>query len=136
MIPNSVHQLLSFVQQQFKSRYLCGPIFARLNSNPAFTLDRFYNFHRMLRGRVNTYVNEDAMGDITQVGVLDYQEYGFEEQAFYCRVSRVMVRRFLRTEAVMLTLRSSKIKRENIPKHLAVQRFLYENMVSINGRFA
>jgi hypothetical protein len=83
----------------------------------------------MLRGGVNSYVNEAAMRNITQEGALDYGEYGREEQRFYCLVSRVMVRHFLRTESVLLILRSRKVRRENILQHLSVQRFLYENMI-------
>ena len=44
-------------------------------------------------------------------------------------LSRVMVRHFLRREAVMLILRSKKVKKENIPQHLSVLRYLYENMI-------
>jgi hypothetical protein len=50
--------LLSFVQQQYKSRYLAERLLRKINPRPEeYSLARFYNFHRMLRGRVNSYVN-------------------------------------------------------------------------------
>lgn len=83
----------------------------------------------MLRGRVNNYVNETAMQDLLHEGVLAFEEYDCQEQRFYCKVSRVMTRHYLRTEAMLLTLTSKKVRKENRLDHLTVQRFLYENMI-------
>jgi hypothetical protein len=67
LIPNAVHQLINFIQQHYKSNYLAAQIITRINPKPAtYTLSRFYNFHRMLKGRVNSYVNEAALEGITR----------------------------------------------------------------------
>lgn len=53
--------MLAFVQKQFKSKYLTEHIFAKRNANPNYSLARFYNFHKMLRVKINNYVNEDSI---------------------------------------------------------------------------
>ncbi len=57
LIPNTVHHLLAFVQKHFKSGYYTERIFAKLCPSPDYTVTRYYNFHRLLRGEVNHYVN-------------------------------------------------------------------------------
>lgn len=46
-------------------------------------------------------------------------------------MSRIVARKFLKVEAVLMILRSKKVRRENILEHLSVQRYLYENMTVI-----
>ncbi len=60
------------------------------------------------------------------------EEYSREEQEFYCRLSRIVAKRFLKVDAVIMILRSKKVRRENIMEHLSVQRFLYENMTAVS----
>lgn len=83
----------------------------------------------MLRGRVNSYVNEEALQSFNADCILDEAVYSREEQGFYCLVSRVMMRHFLRSEALLLILTSKKVRRENRLQHLCVQRYLYETMI-------
>jgi hypothetical protein len=130
LIPNTVNHLLAFVQKKFKSKYLTERIFNGANRNGNFTLARFYNFHKMLRVKINNYVNEEALRIVTEEGVLDYGEYGREEQRFYCYVSRVLIRHFLKREAVLMILLSQRVKKENLLELLSVQRYLYENMLA------
>jgi hypothetical protein len=131
LIPNTMHHLLAFVQKQFKSSYLVEKLLPAASPNADYSLPRFYNFHRMLRTQVNNYVNEEAMRTITEPGLLPAHEYGEQEQAFYCYLSRLVIRKFLKEEAVLMILLSRKVRRENIRDHLSVQRFLYENMRAI-----
>ena len=127
-----MHHLLAFVQKQFKSSFLTEHIFARLPHNPQFTLSRYYNFHRMLRAEINHYVNEEAISIVTEPSILSTHEYSQEEQEFYCLVSRVVARKFLKVEAVLMILRSKKVRKENILEHLSVQRYIYEHMTAPN----
>jgi hypothetical protein len=118
------------VQQQYKSRHLADRIIRKLSPRPEeYSLGRFYNFHRMLRGRVNSYVNEGALLSFNGEAVLDEGVYPREEQGFYCLVSRVMMRHFLRSEALLLILTSRKVRRENRLQHLSVQRYLHDTMI-------
>lgn len=64
---------------------------------------------------------------------MDFSEYGKEEQSFYCYVSRVLIRKFLKNEAVMMILLSQKVKKENILDHLSMQRYLYEDLLTFDG---
>jgi hypothetical protein len=84
----------------------------------------------MLRVRINHYVNEDALMLVCEPGKLDCDEFDMAEQSFYCFVSRVMIRHFLKREAILLILLSKKVKKDNILEHLRVQRFLYENLTA------
>jgi hypothetical protein len=133
LIPNTVHHLLAFVQKQFKSAYLVEQIFRGANSNRSYTVGRYYNYHKMLRVKINNYVNEEAMKIITEIGWLDYSEYDEKEQAFYCYVSRVLIKKFLKVEAVLMILLSRKVRKENILDHLTVQRYLYDNMRTLHS---
>ena len=45
-------------------------------------------------------------------------------------VSRILIKKFLKVEAMLMILLSKKVKKENILDHLNVQRYLYENMRS------
>jgi hypothetical protein len=82
----------------------------------------------MLRIKINNYVNEEAMKIITELGSLDFHEYDENEQRFYCLVSRILIKKFLKMEAVLMILLSKKVRKENILDHLSVQRYLFENM--------
>lgn len=106
-----MHHLLAFVQKQFKSCYLVEQIFKGIAHNPNYTVARFYTYHKMLRTKINNYVNEDAMRIITESGSLDYSEYDEDEQKFYTIVCRILIKRFFKVEAVLMILLSKKVRK-------------------------
>lgn len=57
MIPNSVQHVLAFVQKRYKSEAQTEQIFRIYPPPPVCTLARFYVYHRLLRVKVNCYVN-------------------------------------------------------------------------------
>lgn len=65
---------------------------------------------------------------MTEPGELDYDDFGREEQSYYCMVSRMLIRYYLKNEAVLYILGSRKVKRENVIEHLRIQRYLFENL--------
>lgn len=51
-----------------------------------------------------------------------------DEQLFYCKVSRILIRNFLKQEALFDILLSKKMKKGNVYEMLKTQRLLYETM--------
>lgn len=75
MIPNTVHHLLVFIQKKIKSGYLAERLMRETNKNTNYSLTRFYNFHKMLRTKINNYVNEDSIKLVTEVGILPFDVF-------------------------------------------------------------
>jgi hypothetical protein len=71
LIPNTVHHIIAFVQKKFKSERLAKKIFSTKNPPAEASVCRFYVFHKFLRVKINTYVNETALKLITEVGHLE-----------------------------------------------------------------
>ena len=82
--------------------------------------------------KINTYVNESALTMITEPGELGYEEFGAEEQKFYCLISKILIKNFLKGEAVLNILLSKKVKKENVMDHLRVQRYILHDMHASN----
>ena len=60
-IPNSVHHLLVYIQREFKSGRVVQRIFDHSCPDPEFTPARFYLFQKLLKSRINNYVNEGTL---------------------------------------------------------------------------
>jgi hypothetical protein len=71
LIPNTVHHIIAFVQKKFKSGKLTEKIFSTRSPPVDSSVARFYIFHKILRVKINTYVNESALRIITEIGHLD-----------------------------------------------------------------
>jgi len=114
IIPNSVQNILVFAQKRFKSGLLVEKIFAKYNKFEAFTVERYYVYHKLLRTKINSYVNEHALQLITEPGEIEFSQFGRQEQLFYCSISRTLIRYYLKEEARLHILTSRKVKRENV----------------------
>ena len=129
-IPNSVHHLLVYIQREFKSGRIVRRIFAHSCPDTTYTPSRFYLFQKILKTRINNYVNEETLKRVLEPGHILSGEFPFLEQFYYCRVARALIRYFLKTESVPMVLRSKKVRPDNRGEHLNVQRYLYEDLIA------
>lgn len=82
----------------------------------------------MLKNKISHYVNEDTMKIYMKTGHVDKSVYSESEQAFYNKVSRILIFHFLKTEAQTSTLTSKRMDRTKKATHIEVQSQLVEKL--------
>jgi len=82
----------------------------------------------MLKNKISHYVNEDTMKIYMKTGHVDKSVYSESEQAFYNKVSRILIFHFLKTEAQTSTLTSKRMDRTKKATHIEIQSQLAEKL--------
>lgn len=82
----------------------------------------------MLKNKISHYVNEDTMKIYMKTGNVDGSVYSISEQAFYNKVSRILIFHFLKTEAQTSTLTSKRMDKTKKATHIEVQSQLAEKL--------
>lgn len=82
----------------------------------------------MLKNKISHYVNEDTMKIYMKTDNVDNSVYSESEQAFYNKVSRILIFYFLKTEAQTSTLTSKRMDKTKKATHIEVQSQLAEKL--------
>jgi hypothetical protein len=66
VVPNIIRLILSHIQKKEKSFGLVQTLLKRYNPSPASSVspNRYYLFQKLVRGKMNNYVNEDTLKEL------------------------------------------------------------------------
>ena len=134
MIPNTIHQVLSFLQKKTKSMPYVQKIFAKYEHCETCTIGRFYLYQLKFREKINHYVNEDTLNILNVLHEAECEVYSEEEQRFYLKVCRVIVHHFLNNESAILTLTSKRMNTNKKQDHLKAKRHIQANLERLYGK--
>ena len=121
VVPNIIRLVLSFVQKRGKSLKLVEDLISRSGCQPA-SAKRFFLLHKLVKGKMNNYVNEDTLKQLLDVRCDNFEIYGQEEQECYQRISRKLVLYFLTHEAVSCVLTSKRMEESKKQQHVSAIR--------------
>ncbi len=98
VVPNIVRLILSYIQKKEKSQRVVEALLKRYNAggSSSIGLKRYYLFQKLVRSKMNNYVNEDTLRELYRMRPEDYEVYPEEEQRAYNRITRTLIAQFLR----------------------------------------
>lgn len=95
VLPNVMHQVISFIQKRSKSGKLVERAFARFPSHPSYSIKRFYLYQLLIKDKLNHYVSKDSLMILKQIQEPNCEVYARSEQEYYNKISRILVFCFL-----------------------------------------
>ena len=121
VVPNIIRLVLSFVQKPGKSSKLVESLLRKDVCTTA-SVKRFFLYHKLVKGKMNNYVNGETLGELTKVRVDSLEVYPLEEQICYRKVTRKLVLYFLRHEAINCVLTSKRMDETKKREHVMAVR--------------
>ena len=86
-------------------------------------MNRFYSYQRLVREKVNCYINEESLSLLGSFHDPTCQEYSLQEQSIFLKMSQMLAQHFLALEFDLGTLTSVRIKKEGSKlNHLRMRR--------------
>jgi hypothetical protein len=120
VVPNIVRLILSYIQKKEKSQRVVELLLKRYNAAGPSSIGpkRYYLFQKLVRSKMNNYVNEDTLRELYRMRPEDYEVYPEHEQRVYNRITRTVVAEFLREEALNCILTSKRMESAKKRNHL------------------
>ena len=110
VMPNLIHQILNFLNTESKSGVLVRKLLKTLGK-PKFTYKKFYSFQKIIRRQISRYINlKTFLQTLNPAKFISEQIASKQEHLFYFSIMRRLILYFLESEAVCVTVFSSKIK--------------------------
>jgi hypothetical protein len=131
IIPNEINQIFSFIQKCNKSGYLLDRLLLRLPHAPQFSAKRYYLYQRLLRNKLSHYTNENSLRIVNELYEPKCESWPEQEQRFYNKLSRILIRHFLYEDSIFIILTSKRMKREKKGEHLRVRRTIAQSVLRI-----
>lgn len=85
---------------------------------------RYYLFQKLVRGKINNYVNEDTLKELYKMRPEEFEVYPEEEQLVYNRITRILISEFMREDIVTCILTSKRMEATKKRNHLEAVRVL------------
>lgn len=123
-MPNLLNQILSFLYKKIKSEKTLTKIFEVLPHDPDWTTQKFYLYMKRIKDSVATYVNEKVIIKFLEIQEAKCELYSYEEQLFYLKVCRMAIMKFLKDDAVLLCMTSSRMSEAKRKAHLMARQAL------------
>jgi hypothetical protein len=89
---------------------------------------RYYLFQKLVRGKINNYVNEETLKELYKVRAEDFEVYPQHEQLVYNRITRTLISEFMREEILTCILTSKRMESAKKRNHLEAIRTLKQKI--------
>lgn len=92
MVPNIIRLILSYIQKKEKSQKLVELLMAKMKQDVgSIGSKRYYLFQKLVRGKINNYVNEDTLKELYKMRPEEFEVYPRSEQLIYNRITRILI---------------------------------------------
>lgn len=110
VVPNIIRLILSYIQKKEKSLRVVEKLLANLSASaPGATSQRYYLFQKLIRSKMNNYVNEDTLSELCKLRPDNFAIYSLPEQRLYSKITRILITEFLREDIVNCILTSKRM---------------------------
>lgn len=75
VVPNIIHHVISFIQNRNKSELLVGQLIERLGLDLLCSVQRFYLYQKLVKGKLNSYLNMDSLKVFNDIQELSCSVY-------------------------------------------------------------
>lgn len=135
ILPNSINQTLSFLRNPGKSGALVQRMFLKYPPHsPDYSATRYYQYQDLIRNKLGHYTNERSLRLIDQLYDPKCENWTEEEQCYYNKISRVLIRHFLYEEMIFLVLTSKRMRKDKKRDHLRARRQISADVFSVLKR--
>ena len=125
MVPNIIRLILSYIQKKEKSQKLVELLMGKLRQDAGnICSKRYYLFQKLVRGKINNYVNEDTLKELYKLRPEEFEVYPQAEQMAYNRITRILISEFMREDIVTCILTSKRMEASKKRNHLEAARVL------------
>lgn len=111
ILPNNVNLLLSYIRRVNKSGKTVAKIISHLTEDPSFSAKKFYSYQKYVKENTPFHKTKNSIQEVTEFTDSKGGIFSHEEQLFYNKVCRILMKLFLRGEYLGTLLTSSKIVR-------------------------
>lgn len=133
MVPNIIRLILSYIQKKEKSQKLVELLLKKYNTGleSSIGLKRYYLFQKLVRSKMNNYVNEDTLKELYRMRPEDYDVYPDAEQRVYNRITRIVISEFLREDIINCILTSKRMESAKKRNHLEALRTIKNKLQNL-----
>ena len=132
VVPNIVRLILSFVQKPGKSSKLVDRLLKHEHCSTS-TPKRYFLFQKLVKGKMDNYVNEETLGEIVRIRPEEFDIYSLEEQRSYSSVTRKLILYFLQREALNCIVTSKRMEQSKKRDHVgAIRSIITKLKVTLN----
>jgi hypothetical protein len=133
VVPNIVRLILSYIQKKEKSQRVVEALLKRYNAGPqsSINIKRYYLFQKLVRSKMNNYVNEDTLRELYRMRPEHYEVYPEQEQRTYNRITRTLIAQFLREDVLACILTSKRMQSDKKRNHLEALRTIKAKMPAL-----
>lgn len=122
ILPNEINQIFSFIQKPAKSGALLNRLLQKYPHPEHYSPKRYYQYQMLLKNRLGHYANEKSLKLVTELYEPKCESWPEEEQRYYNKISRVLIRHFLHEDCIFIILTSKRMKREKKSDHMRARR--------------
>lgn len=122
VVPNIMHQVISFLQKKSKSERLVEKYIKQTGIADICSVKRFYYYQLLIKEKLNHYVNADSLAVLRDLQEPLCEVYSECEQRHYNTISRLLIQYFLTREFDAIILTSKRVNSEKRLDHLMMKR--------------
>lgn len=123
--------MMSFLLKKNKSLKLIAKLFDRYSHDPSWTANKFYLYMKKIKDSISHYVNESVIQYFFQVHEPKCEIYQEEEQQFYMKLCRIAIITFLRNDAIIISLTSTRMSEAKRKTHLIAREALLKKFLEL-----
>jgi len=75
VVPNIVRLIHSYIQKKGKSQRIVEQLFSKWEHSDSMNTKRFYLFQKLVRNKINNYVNEETLRQLCRLHSDEYDVY-------------------------------------------------------------
>lgn len=124
VVPNIMHQVISFLQKKSKSGEVLEKLIQKLGVGHICNSKRFYFYQVLIKDKLNHYLNAESLLALRDLQEPSCEVYSEEEQRLYNKISRLLVQYFLKHEYDIIILTSKRVHSQKRLDHITTKRKL------------
>lgn len=128
VLPNNVSLALCYIRRVKKSGRMVQHIISRLSPDGQYTSKRFYAYQLYLKENCTDFKWKEGIQTLASRLDSDCPSFSLAEQAFYNKVTRVLLASYLEQICRLEVLNHSKINPSHIRDHLKVIRYVRKTL--------
>lgn len=122
-MPNNINLILSYLRRKSRSGKRVGEIILRLKGEErGWGWKKFYSYQFFLKENLCHKVNKNALSNIVSFCDPASPIFTIQEQLFYNKVARILIKDYIKSELVLTLLHSRRVYRTRRVDHLRSYR--------------
>ena len=123
--------MMSFLLKRSKSQKLINKLFDFYPHASSCTAHKFYLYMKKIKDSVSHYLNESVIQYFFQVHEPKCEIYSLEEQQFYMKLCRIAIVTYLRNDAIIVSLTSTRMSEAKRKTHLIAREALLKKFLQL-----